>query len=143
MTNSVGFGGSIVCRRRRGSTLSGDAAKGLRGKRVHLLRPSESCIINYPEAAILLPGEIAKEVVFGIDVVAEGLGTEKGVDVATVRELAKYLKIVFSRRNEKRCEDGRVKNLVQELRVLQRMQLSRIDLDSGRFLGYLADDNVK
>jgi hypothetical protein len=60
-------------------------------ERVHLLGPGETSVIDNPKFAVLVPGEVAQEMVFGVDIVAEGHGTEKSVKIADVRELAEDL----------------------------------------------------
>lgn len=76
---------------RRRCSLSGDASKCLRSERVHFLSPSETRVVDYPKSAVLVPWEIAEKMIFWVHIVAEGLGTEEGVNKTTVRELAEYL----------------------------------------------------
>ena len=65
--------------------------QSLGSKRVHLFSSSKAGVVNNPEPAVLLPGEIAQEMIFRVDVVAESLGAEESVYIAAIGELAKNL----------------------------------------------------
>ena len=56
------------------------------------LCPSKACLIDDPKSSILLPREVAEEVVFRIDIVAQRTSAEKGVHIAAVRELTEDLR---------------------------------------------------
>lgn len=77
---------------RRRCALARNSAKGLSSERVHFLSSCESCIVDYPQSAVLLPWKVAQEMILRIDVVTESFGTEEGVDIATVWKLAEYLR---------------------------------------------------
>ena len=70
-------------------------------ERIHVLGARESRVVDDPETAVLIPREVTEEVVFGVDVVAERLGTEEGVEIAAVWELAEDLFGILSSNSKK------------------------------------------
>jgi hypothetical protein len=63
----------------------------LRSERVHFLGSGKPGVVDDPETPVLLPGKAPQEVVFWVNVIAECLRAEEGVNIATVGELAEDL----------------------------------------------------
>ena len=60
------------------------------------LTASEAGLVADPQTTVLLPGEVGKEVVFGINIVAERSRAEESVDKAAIGKLAQNLERRFS-----------------------------------------------
>lgn len=70
---------------------AGYTSQRLRSECIDRLRSSKARFVDNPKPAVLLPREITKKVVFGVNIVSKSTGAEEGVDIATVWELAENL----------------------------------------------------
>jgi hypothetical protein len=72
-------------------SFTGNASQRLRSECIDRLRSRKASFIHNPKPAVLLPREVAKKVVFWVDIVAKSASAEEGVDVAAVGKLTKNL----------------------------------------------------
>lgn len=70
---------------------AGYTSQRLRGECIDRLRSSKARFVDNPEPAILLPREVAKKIIFRINIVTKSAGAKEGVDKAAVGELAENL----------------------------------------------------
>jgi len=63
----------------------------LRSECIDWLCSSKASFIDDPKPAVLLPWEVAKKVIFWVDIVAKSASAKEDVDVAAIGKLTKYL----------------------------------------------------